>query len=40
MVVSLLNLRRTCATHFSNIDNGYIAVYLARYKIMSKRVWY
>jgi hypothetical protein len=40
VIISPLNLRRTCPTHFSNIDNGYVAIHFARYKIMSKRVWY
>ena len=26
MVVSSLNLRRTCSAHFSNINNGYVIV--------------
>ena len=38
VIISLLNLRRTCPTHFSNINNWHVAIHFACYEIMSKRI--
>jgi hypothetical protein len=38
VIISLLNLRRTCPTHFSNINNRHVAIHFARYEVVSERV--